>query len=96
VRTTPSESNDALQYDCRQHSSSNSPQLTSFLLVSSTSSLPGNSNTVGGGLVLPLADLGDLSGMEAGSKSPIAMVDGEPISHWDSLQVLRLFFEFVV
>lgn len=36
----------------------------------------GNSNTVGGGLVLPLADLGDLSGLEEGSKSPVAMVDG--------------------
>ena len=36
----------------------------------------GNSNTVGGGLVLPLADLGDLSGLENGSKNPTAMVDG--------------------
>ena len=26
--------------------------------------------------MLPLADLGDLSGLEEGSKSPVAMVDG--------------------
>ena len=32
---------------------------------------------MGGGLVLPLADLGDLSGLEGGSRDPIAMVDGE-------------------
>mmetsp|Transcript_13335 Transcript_13335/g.12916 ORF Transcript_13335/g.12916 Transcript_13335/m.12916 type:complete len:398 (+) Transcript_13335:116-1309(+) len=40
-------------------------------------SITGNSNTVGGGLVLPLADLGDLSGMEGGSLNPISMVDGK-------------------
>jgi hypothetical protein len=37
----------------------------------------GNSNTVGGGLVLPLADLGDLTGLEGGSLNPISMVDGK-------------------
>jgi hypothetical protein len=35
------------------------------------------SNTVGGGLVLPLADLGDLSGLEVGGTKPVAMVDGK-------------------
>lgn len=40
-------------------------------------SITGNSNTVGGGAVLPLADLGDLAGMEKGSKEPIAMIDGK-------------------
>jgi hypothetical protein len=36
----------------------------------------GNSNTVGGGLVPPLADLGTLAGLEAGGKEPVAMIDG--------------------
>lgn len=36
----------------------------------------GNSNTVGGGLVPPLADLGTLAGLEAGGKEPLAMIDG--------------------
>lgn len=40
-------------------------------------SITGNSNTVGGGVVLPLADLGDLSGLAAGGKDPIAMIDGK-------------------
>eukprot|EP01039_Chlorochromonas_danica_P011043 gene11043-12299_t len=40
-------------------------------------SITGNSNTIGGGLVLPLADLGDLSGLEKGGKKPIAMIDGQ-------------------
>ena len=40
-------------------------------------SITGNSNTIGGGLVLPLADLGDLSGLEKGGKDPIAMIDGK-------------------
>lgn len=40
-------------------------------------SITGNSNTIGGGLVLPLADLGDLSGLEKGGKAPIAMIDGK-------------------
>lgn len=39
-------------------------------------SITGNSNTIGGGLVLPLADLGDLKGLEKGGKNPIAMIDG--------------------
>lgn len=41
-------------------------------------SITGNSNTVGGGLVYPRADLGNLSGFEAGAKNPIAMADGKP------------------
>jgi len=40
-------------------------------------SITGNSNTVGGGVVLPLADLGELSGLAAGGKDPIAMIDGK-------------------
>ena len=39
-------------------------------------SITGNDNTVGGGLVKPIADLGELKGMEQGSKNPIAMIDG--------------------
>jgi protochlorophyllide reductase len=41
-------------------------------------SITGNSNTVGGGLVYPRADLGNLSGLEKGAKNPISMVDGKP------------------
>lgn len=40
-------------------------------------SITGNSNTIGGGLVLPLADLGALEGLEKGGKNPIAMIDGK-------------------
>ena len=40
-------------------------------------SITGNSNTVGGGVVLPLADLGNLEGMADGSKNPVAMIDGK-------------------
>jgi len=40
-------------------------------------SITGNTNTVGGGTVLPFADLGDLEGMKAGSKDPVAMIDGK-------------------
>jgi protochlorophyllide reductase len=43
-------------------------------------SITGNSNTIGGGLVLPLADLGDLKGLEEGGKRPIAMIDGKPFN----------------
>lgn len=39
-------------------------------------SITGNDNTVGGGVVLPLADLGDLKGLKEGGQQPIAMVDG--------------------
>mmetsp|Transcript_23500 Transcript_23500/g.25730 ORF Transcript_23500/g.25730 Transcript_23500/m.25730 type:complete len:400 (-) Transcript_23500:180-1379(-) len=39
-------------------------------------SITGNSNTIGGGLVYPLADLGDLKGLEKGGKKPISMIDG--------------------
>jgi hypothetical protein len=42
-------------------------------------SITGNSNTIGGGLVLPLADLGDLKGLEQGGKNPIAMIDGTQV-----------------
>lgn len=41
-------------------------------------SITGNTNTVGGGLVYPRADLGDLSGLEAGMQAPISMADGKP------------------
>lgn len=41
-------------------------------------SITGNTNTVGGGLVYPQADLGDLSGFAAGAKEPIAMADSKP------------------
>jgi protochlorophyllide reductase len=41
-------------------------------------SITGNSNTVGGGLVYPRADLGNLSGFEKGAKQPVAMADGKP------------------
>lgn len=40
-------------------------------------SITGNTNTIGGGLVLPFADLGNLKGMQDGSINPIAMVDGK-------------------
>lgn len=41
-------------------------------------SITGNTNTVGGGLVYPQADLGDLSGFEKGGVEPISMADGKP------------------
>jgi len=41
-------------------------------------SITGNTNTVGGGLVYPRADLGQLQGFEQGFKAPIAMADGKP------------------
>jgi len=41
-------------------------------------SITGNTNTVGGGLVYPQADLGSLQGLEKGGKNPIAMADGKP------------------
>jgi protochlorophyllide reductase len=41
-------------------------------------SITGNTNIVGGGLVYPRADLGDLSGFSNGAKEPIAMADGKP------------------
>jgi protochlorophyllide reductase len=41
-------------------------------------SITGNTNTVGGGLVYPRADLGNLSGLEEGGTNPIAMADGKP------------------
>jgi len=41
-------------------------------------SITGNTNTVGGGLVYPQADLGDLSGLDQGMQKPIAMADGKP------------------
>jgi len=40
-------------------------------------SITGNTNTVGGGLVYPRADLGDLSGLAAGGAKPIEMADGK-------------------
>lgn len=41
-------------------------------------SITGNTNTVGGGLVYPQADLGDLQGFEKGARKPISMADGKP------------------
>jgi protochlorophyllide reductase len=41
-------------------------------------SITGNTNTVGGGLVYPRADLGKLQGFEKGGKEPVAMIDGKP------------------
>lgn len=41
-------------------------------------SITGNTNTVGGGLVYPFADLGKLQGFEKGAKEPVAMADGKP------------------
>jgi len=41
-------------------------------------SITGNTNTVGGGLVYPQADLGNLKGFEEGARKPIAMADGKP------------------
>jgi protochlorophyllide reductase len=41
-------------------------------------SITGNTNTVGGGLVYPRADLGKLQGFDQGAKKPISMVDGKP------------------
>jgi protochlorophyllide reductase len=41
-------------------------------------SITGNTNTVGGGLVYPFADLGKLQGMEKGMKKPVSMADGKP------------------
>jgi protochlorophyllide reductase len=41
-------------------------------------SITGNTNTVGGGLVYPQADLGNMSGFKKGAKEPIAMADGKP------------------
>ncbi len=43
-------------------------------------SITGNSNTIGGGFVLPLADLGDLSGLQEGCTDPTSMVDGKPFN----------------
>jgi protochlorophyllide reductase len=40
-------------------------------------SITGNSNTIGGGLVLPLADLGELAGLQQGAQNPISMIDGK-------------------
>ena len=41
-------------------------------------SITGNTNTVGGGLVYPFADLGKLQGFEKGMKKPVTMADGKP------------------
>jgi protochlorophyllide reductase len=41
-------------------------------------SITGNTNTVGGGLVYPRADLGKLEGFEKGGRNPVAMADGKP------------------
>ena len=41
-------------------------------------SITGNTNTVGGGLVYPQADLGQLQGFEQGARKPVTMADGKP------------------
>jgi protochlorophyllide reductase len=41
-------------------------------------SITGNTNTVGGGLVYPRADLGNLQGFDQGGVNPVAMADGKP------------------
>ena len=41
-------------------------------------SITGNSNTVGGGLVYPRADLGELQGFEKGATNPVTMADAKP------------------
>lgn len=41
-------------------------------------SITGNTNTVGGGLVYPFADLGKLQGFEKGMTKPVTMADGKP------------------
>lgn len=41
-------------------------------------SITGNTNTIGGGLVYPRADLGTLQGFEQGAKKPVEMADGKP------------------
>ena len=41
-------------------------------------SITGNTNTVGGGLVYPRADLGKLQGLEKGMQKPVEMVDDKP------------------
>lgn len=43
-------------------------------------SITGNTNTIGGGAVLPFADLGKLEGLQAGGKNPVAMIDGKPFN----------------
>lgn len=45
--------------------------------VTIVGSITGNSNTIGGGLVLPLADLADLKGLREGGKNPVSMIDGK-------------------
>lgn len=41
-------------------------------------SVTGNTNTIGGGLVYPRADLGTLGGFAEGGTNPVAMADGAP------------------
>ncbi|OEU20696.1 NADPH:protochlorophyllide oxidoreductase [Fragilariopsis cylindrus CCMP1102] len=41
-------------------------------------SITGNTNTVGGGLVYPQANLGNLEGFEQGGLEPVSMIDGKP------------------
>ena len=51
-------------------------------------SVTGNSNTIGGGLVYPRADLGDLSGLKQGPGAEMA--DGVASSLWVTEERLRL------
>lgn len=41
-------------------------------------SITGNTNTIGGGLVYPQANLGNLKGFEQGATKPVEMADGKP------------------
>ncbi|KAG5178717.1 hypothetical protein JKP88DRAFT_188417 [Tribonema minus] len=43
-------------------------------------SITGNTNSIGGGLVWPRADLGTLGGLEKGGVKPVAMIDGKPFN----------------
>lgn len=56
-----------------KHSTHNDPRLIILGTVTA------NSKELGGKIPIPApADLGDLSGLEAGFKAPIAMIDGKP------------------
>jgi protochlorophyllide reductase len=54
-------------------------------------SITGNDNTVGGGVVYPIADLGDLSGLAQGGKQPVSMIDGK---EFNGAKVLNLVIYF--
>ena len=51
------------------------PQILKTGRVAIVGSITGNTNTIGGGLVLPFADLGTLRGMQQGSKGYVSEVE---------------------